>query len=247
MLDVTHPRAAGARPSNLPSRPNRSNRPNSARASHRRTLAAVGAAAITGLALSACGMTDMPTPRRTVTVTVDAPGAATASTSVPTLSTTPTSPPSSTAMPTSLAVGKQRGAPHSFDEAKQRIDRATSADVGSVFQSPTGNITCSTTGGQGVLVTCDVAKGRSDAPASAPCPPGGPSDIGRIELTAGGARPVCNSDTIRQGTAATLAYGVRTGASLGSVACLSEEFGMTCVDEGSRHGFFLARDTFVTF
>ena len=75
MLDVTHPRAAGARPSNLPSRPNRPNRSNSARASHRRTLAAVGAAAITGLALSACGMTDMPTPRRTVTVTVDAPGA----------------------------------------------------------------------------------------------------------------------------------------------------------------------------
>ena len=62
-----------------------------------------------------------------------------------------------------------------------------------------------------------------------------------------GARPVCNSDTIRQGTAATLAYGVRTGPSLGSVACLSEEFGMTCVDEASRHGFFLARDTFVTF
>ena len=122
-----------------------------------------------------------------------------------------------------------------------------SADVGSVFQSPTGNITCSTSGGPGVVMTCDVAKGRSTAPASAPCPEGGPSDIGRIELTAEGARPVCNSDTIRQGTAATLAYGVRTDPSLGSVACLSQEFGMTCVDEASRHGFFIARDTFVTF
>jgi hypothetical protein len=201
------------------------------------------------LALAACGMTDMPTPRRTVTVTVDAPSATggTSPTSVPTVSATPTTPSTSTVVPTSLAMGKQRGAPHSYDEAKQRIDRATSADVGSVFQSPSGNITCSTAGGGGVVVTCDVAKGRSDAPASVPCPPGGPSDIGRIELTTAGARPVCNSDTIRQGAAATLAYGVRTGTSLGSVACLSEEFGMTCVDDASQHGFFLARDTFVTF
>ena len=87
--------------------------------------------------------------------------------------------------------------------------------MGTVFQSPTGNITCSASGGPGVVMTCDVAKGRSTAPASAPCPEGGPTDIGRIELTAEGARPVCNSDTIRQGAAATLAYGVRTGPSWG--------------------------------
>ena len=96
-------------------------------------------------------------------------------------------------------------------------------------------------------MTCDVARGRSTPPAAAPCPEGGPPDIGRLELTAAGARPVCNSDTIRRGTPATLAYGSRTGPSLGSVACVSQEFGMTCVDEAGRHGFFLARDTFVTF
>jgi len=230
MLDLTRPQCAPAR------------------RSVRRAVAALCAGGAVVLALSACGMTDLPTPRRTVTVTVDAPGATTSTaTSIPTTSATPTTSSSSTGVPTSLAVGKQRGAPHSFDEAKQRLDGATAADVGSVFQSPTGNITCSATGAQGAVMTCDVAKGRSSAPASAPCPSGGPSDIGRIELTAAGARPVCNSDTIRQGTAATLAYGVRTGPSLGSVACLSEEFGMTCVDEASRHGFFLARDTFVTF
>jgi hypothetical protein len=194
-------------------------------------------------------MTDLPTPRRTVTVTVNAPGAATgtSATPAPTRSATAPSATSSTGVPTSLAVGRQRGAPHSYDEAKQRIDRATAADVGSIFQSPTGNITCTTAAGPGTLVTCDVAQGRSQPPASAPCPAGGPGDIGRLELTAAGARPVCNSDTIRQGTPATLAYGVRTGPSLGSVVCLSEEFGMTCVDTGSRHGFFIARETFVTF
>ena len=225
-------------------------RPQSATARRRLRLAvaALGAGAATAVALSGCGMTDLPAPRRTVTVTVDAPGAATTSaTPVPTASATPTAAPPSSAVPTSLAVGRQRGAPRTFDEAKERIDGATSADVGSVFQSPTGNITCSTSGGPGVVMTCDVAKGRSTAPAAVPCPEGGPSDIGRIELTAEGARPVCNSDTIRQGTPATLAYGVRTDTSLGSVACLSQEFGMTCIDEASRHGFFIARDTFVTF
>ena len=187
----------------------------------------------------------MPTPRRTVTVTVDASGAASGTSPTPTASAPTSSATSSTGVPTSLAVGRQRGAPHSFDEAKQRIDRATSADVGSNFQSPTGNITCTTAAGSGALVTCDVARGRSQAPASVPCPEGGPRDVGRLELTAAGARPVCNSDTIRQGTPATLAYGVRTA--LGPVMCLSEEFGMTCVDTQSRHGFFIARETFVTF
>ncbi len=206
------------------------------------------ALAVAALALSACGMTDLPTPRRTVTVTVDAPaGVATTTTSAATTSASPTASATSSPLPTSLAVGRQRGAPHSFDEAKQRIDAAPAADVGATFQSPTGNITCSAGGAPGVVMTCDVARGRSTAPAAAPCPEGGPPDIGRLELTAAGARPVCNSDTIRRGAPATLAYGSRTGPSLASVACLSQEFGMTCVDEAAGHGFFLARDTFVTF
>ena len=72
-------------------------------------------------------------------------------------------------------------------------------------------------------------------------------DIGRIELSDKGARPVCNSDTIRRDDAPSLPYGSRTDPSLGSVACVSEESGMTCVDAASQHGFFIARETFVTF
>jgi hypothetical protein len=223
-------------------------RPVTAGRSARAAATAGCVVAVAAIALSACGLTDLPTPRRTVTVTVDAPGGvATTTTSATTTSATATASATSSILPTSLAVGRQRGAPRSFDEAKQRIDAAPAADVGTTFQSPTGNLTCSANGGPGVVMTCDVAKGRSTPPAAAPCPEGGPTDIGRLELTAAGARPVCNSDTIRRGTAATLPYGVRTGPSLGSVACLSQEFGMTCVDDAGRHGFFLARDTFVTF
>ena len=61
-----------------------------------------------------------------------------------------------------------------------------------------------------------------------------------------GARPVCNSDTIRDGSEPKLPYGSRTAA-LDPVACVSEESGVTCVDSGSQHGFFIARSTFVTF
>jgi len=223
-------------------------RPVAAGRSARAAATAGCAVAVAAFAMSACGLTDLPTPRRTVTVTVDAPaGVATTTTSATTTTATPTASATSSIPPTSLAVGRQRGAPRSFDEAKQRIDAAPAADVGTTFQSPTGNVTCSASGGPGVVMTCDVARGRSTPPEAAPCPEGGPTDIGRLELTNAGARPVCNSDTLRRDTAATLPYGVRTGPSLGSVACLSQEFGMTCVDDAGRHGFFLARDTFVTF
>ncbi|HET7802101.1 MAG TPA: hypothetical protein VFL38_16885, partial [Humibacillus xanthopallidus] len=52
----------------------------------RRALAAVCVGSAAVLVLTACGMTDMPTPRRTVTVLVDAPGASpgTGPSSVPT-------------------------------------------------------------------------------------------------------------------------------------------------------------------
>ena len=209
------------------------------------------------LAVSGCGATDIPSAPRTVTVTVDAPEPApgTAVPTVPTVTasaaptpTTPTTPSTSTTtVPTALAVGPQRGAPHSFDEAQQRVAAATASDVGRSFQSPTGNLTCTASGAPGVLMTCDVARGRSTAPAQAPCPEGGARDVGRLELTSTGARPVCNSDTVRQGRPRTLPYGERTGLSLGQVACVSETVGVTCVDAAGRHGFFVARDTFVTF
>ncbi|MCU1538627.1 MAG: hypothetical protein JWP82_2978, partial [Humibacillus sp.] len=203
------------------------------------------------LAVSGCGVTDIPSVSRTVTVTVDAPAPSDASgaTPVPTV-TAPTATPTTsatTAPPTALAVGPQRGAPHSFDEAQARVAAATTSNVGRSFQSPSGNLTCTASGAPGVLMTCDVARGRSAAPPEAPCPDGGARDIGRVELTSTGARPVCNSDTIRRGRTRTLPYGTRTGLSLGQVACVSEAAGVTCVDGAGRHGFFLARGTFATF
>ena len=194
--------------------------------------------------LASCGATDIPAPRRTVTVTVDAPaassgGAPATSTPAPTASAT------SAAVPTALAVGKQRGAPKSFAEAKGRIDAAKpAASGGAAFRSPSGNIVCRR--GAGPAVSCEVREGRIKPPLPTICPEGGAKDIGRIELGAAGARPVCNTDTIRTGSEPPLGYGSRTQPS-GTTACLSEKTGMTCIDEAGRHGFFIARNSFVTF
>ncbi|MGO4660836.1 hypothetical protein AB4Z14_03150 [Terrabacter sp. 2TAF16] len=196
--------------------------------------------------LASCGATDIPTPRRTVTVTVDAPSTAPAGTPAATTTQVATSAPTSTDVPTALAVGRLRGAPRSFDEAKARLDAARpAASVSDRFRSPSGNIVCRRSTDSG-LAACEVEKGRIDPPLPSICPAGGPSDIGRIELGPKGALPVCNSDTIRTGGDPELGYGSRTPPS-GTTACLSESFGVTCIDESSRHGFFLARDTFTTF
>ena len=210
-----------------------------------RTLLLVGALPV---ALTGCGVTDIPSSPRTVTVYVDGPtGTATASppsTTTPPVQTSPTS----SGVPTSLAAGRQRGAPHSFAEAQQRIGAATVASgVATAFRSPTGNIVCTTGGHRAPVASCEVERGRITPPLPSICPPDGPKDIGRIVLGASGAFPVCNSDTIRSGSEPTLAYGSRTDPSLGTVACLSEEFGVTCIDPTTQHGFFIARETFVTF
>jgi hypothetical protein len=195
-----------------------------------------------------CGATDIPTPRRTVTVFVDPPGATSSSSTSRSATVQPVEPSSSpSGPPTALAVGRQRGAPHSYAEAKARIDGAAPATgVTDRFRSPTGNIVCAAGGSPRPVASCEVEEGRIDPPLPSICPPDGPKDIGRIEIGESGAVPVCNSDTIREGGEPELPYGSRTAAT-GAVSCLSEEFGVTCVDSSTQHGFFLARGTFVTF
>jgi hypothetical protein len=214
-------------------------------------LAGVTALVALTVALGACGSGGGGAPARTVTVEVDAPGGSASGTGTPapaTPSAVPTQRATPAQVPTSLAVGRQRGAPHSYEEAKDRVNRTSKvAGVTSSFQSPSGNIVCVQGGGAtGTSIACEVAKGRIAPPLPTICAAGGPRDIGRIELRPDGAVPVCNSDTIRTGTEPTLAYGTRTRPG-GPVGCVSEEFGVTCVDASARHGFFLARDTFVTF
>src|SRR4051794_15458460 len=100
------------------------------------------ASVVAGALLSSCGVTDLPTPRRTVTVMVDAPAPTSAPPSAAP-STTPSGTPTSQAIPTSLRAGALRGAPRSYEAASSRIAAAGVADgIDDRFQSPTGNIVC---------------------------------------------------------------------------------------------------------
>ncbi|MEO7000094.1 MAG: DUF6636 domain-containing protein [Terracoccus sp.] len=223
------------------------------------TLSLTATVAVAGALLTGCGSASPAPPVTTVTVYPDGttvtPAPVTTSTppggpsSVPTLvapsqgpGTTPTAPPAP------VRVGVLRGAPADFAGASARVSKAPAADAAATsVVSPSGNIFCGVID-NGAGVGCEVAKGRSPTPKSAPCPGGGgATDIGRVELTAAGAKPICNSDTIRVSGAPQLAYGKRWSPAGTSFSCLSESAGVTCVDSSAKHGLFIARETYATY
>lgn len=213
------------------------------------TVGVLGLALLTG-----CGSTSPAPPVTTVTVYSDGttvtpgptavPASPAGPSSVPTV-TAPSQDPSET---TPVRVGKLRGAPADFAEASSRVSKAAAADAAATsVVSPSDNIFCGIVD-NGAVVACEVGTGRAPAPESTPCPSGsGATDVGRVELTAEGGKPICNSDTIRVAGAPTLAYGKRWSPPGTSFSCLSEEAGMTCVDSKTKHGFFIARATYATF
>ncbi|OFE14766.1 hypothetical protein BA895_08780 [Humibacillus sp. DSM 29435] len=213
------------------------------------TVGVVGFALLTG-----CGSTSPAPPVTTVTVYSDGTTVTPGPTAVPAAPAGPSSVPTVTAPsldpsgPPPVRVGKLRGAPADFAEASSRVSKAAASDAAATsVVSPSDNIFCGVVD-NGAAVACEVGTGRAPAPKATPCPGGGgATDVGRVELTAAGARPICNSDTIRVPGAPKLAYGKRWSPDGTSFSCLSEEAGMTCVDSKHQHGLFIARATYATF
>lgn len=138
--------------------------------------------------------------------------------------------------------------PRSYDEAIEHFSAAFALnDIPqelSRFETPTGNIYC-VLDDAGIPPSCEIAEGgvRDDAQCiEAPSPV-----VGRIEFTERGPVPVCNSDTIRTPGPPILGYtGVAAFTGL-SIQCLSEEIGVTCLNTGTKQGFFLARGRYQLF
>lgn len=195
------------------------------------------------LALSCCGATE-PTPAATVTVWVDpptqAPPAAPPSESSPAPSTSTSAP----TPPTPLTAGHLRHAITSYAQAEEHFGEAESSKQYISFTSPSRNIYC-TIASSGAA--CEVREGRVTPPVDGICPADGPTDVGRLELGPAIATPVCNSDSIREADAPKLAYGRRAEVPGTDIRCLSEEWGVTCVDPRTQHGFWIARGSFATF
>lgn len=159
----------------------------------------------------------------------------------PTVVATPNPPPTSTTTTPRVVP------PQAYADALQHLDAGT-ADPATptAFTSPTGNIVCTILAG-GKVRGCELKNGRIAAPTPTFCAGagGGATDIGRVQFSAAGPVAVCNKDAVVAVGAPVLKYGSRTQS--GSVGCVSESIGMTCVDASSGKGFFLARDTFFIF
>jgi hypothetical protein len=195
------------------------------------------------LALAACGGPE-PEPAATVTVWVEPPAEAEAESNEP--AEVPTTEPTSSRpeIPVELAAGHLRGAVRSYEQAREHFEDAQGAKELAAFRSPSGNIYCQIGPDQ---AACEVREGRIEPPLGGLCGEDGAGDVGRLELAEGAVTPVCNTDSIRDSRAPKLAYGRIARLPGADLTCLSEEWGVTCVDPRSEHGFFIARDSFATF
>jgi hypothetical protein len=199
---------------------------------------------------TACSTSAAPAPASTVTVTVTAgtaPPATGTGTPIPTgTSPTPSGPRTTAPLPTSLAVGHQRGAPHSYAEAKARFAKApVDGSIHGTFRSPSGNIRCDVSNSAAVAA-CELDQGRIKVPDRL-CEGGDAKRVRGVKLTDLGAFPVCTGELGAAGDAPRLGYGSRTLVPGSPFTCLSEAAGVTCIDTDWERGFFIARNTFVTF
>jgi hypothetical protein len=136
--------------------------------------------------------------------------------------------------------------PRTYDAALQHFGNATGSERRyKKFVTPSGNIYCAVKM-TGIPTGCEINEGAIKDPAACP---GNPVSkyVGRVEFHRGRAVPVCNTDTIRTPGAKTLKYGDIAHIPGWHYACLSEEIGVTCINENKAEGFFLHRGEYVIF
>lgn len=138
------------------------------------------------------------------------------------------------------------GIPRTYDAALRHFNQAN-GQVRSYKKlvTPSGNIYCALKM-PGIPTGCELSAGAIKDPAACP---GNPVSkyVGRVEFHGGRAVPICNTDTIRTPGARTLAYGDIAHIAGWHYACLSEEIGVTCINEDKTEGFFLHRGEYVIF
>lgn len=141
-------------------------------------------------------------------------------------------------------AGDQRPS-QTYVEASRRITAATNQaraiDL-KTFVTPSRNIRCSLVNlDETAGPACEIDEGRIP---DRRCDPRGDGarDIGRIIFLQGIPTPECNSDTVFSNPPMTvLRYTWVAHLRPGRVECLSEQTGLTCIDNSSKRGFVLAR------
>ncbi|WP_322936482.1 hypothetical protein [Nocardioides bizhenqiangii] len=164
--------------------------------------------------------------------------ATTETSSTPTLPATSEPTPTETAGPSPEPPTDDPVGPTTYREAQARLnDRSTGEPVTRArFTTPDDVVYCLL---DDLVIgpACELRRGFiKDAEV---CGGGTADGVGRIETFEDRARPVCNTDTIREPGADEIA-GDGVLAVSGDVRCLVETVGVTCLDTGARTGFFLA-------
>jgi hypothetical protein len=138
------------------------------------------------------------------------------------------------------------GIPRTYDAALRHFAQAKGTEHAyKKFVTPSGNIYCALKM-PGIPTGCELNQGTIKDPGA--CPGNPVSEyVGRVEFHRGRAVPICNTDTIRTPGARTLKYGDIAHIPGWHYACLSEEIGVTCINENKTEGFFLHRGEYVIF
>ena len=150
------------------------------------------------------------------------------------------------AAPERSSASAKEGIPRTYDDAVQHFKDAD-GDVRELrrFVTPSGNIYCAIKV-KHLPKACEINEGAVKDPDACGDNPVS-KYVGRIEFRGGRATPVCNTDTIRQPGAKTLAYGDAARFPKAKVKCLSESIGVTCIHLRKTEGFFLHRGEYVIF
>ncbi|QYJ04843.1 hypothetical protein KUV85_03930 [Nocardioides panacisoli] len=138
-------------------------------------------------------------------------------------------------------------APTSYDEAAAYVAKAR--DEGGAEQmrifGTSEDVYCLMSSDY-ILPSCELPQGAGIQDQSV-CRNAMGDRVGRIEVTEQRARPVCNTDTIRETRPQTVEpVSVVTNAKSG-LRCAVADIGITCVQPQREIGFFLSLDSYATF
>ena len=205
----------------------------------------------TVLTLGGCGNGTGGTPEATETVTETlsatqepSPTATATATATPTPTPTPAVTDAAPTTPTTappLPPAPSGAVPRTYAEALAKFDAAGQEPMSyRRFATADGNIFCLLSD-KALSPGCEIARGGVADPEACA---GAPAQVvGRVELTPGRARAVCNTDTIRSDMPDVLGRG--EVAQSGDVQCIAEKRGVTCISISTDAGFFLGRGTYV--
>ncbi|HJQ03934.1 MAG TPA: hypothetical protein VJ872_00690 [Nocardioides sp.] len=216
----------------------------------------IGSIAVTGCDASNLDASNVPAGSPSLTLPVPSATSATAAPTRPTrptssapTTTAPTQPsgtPTVTAVATNTANGSgtTAGIPTSYAAASSRLAALKSAPHRALDRfSTTGDVVYCVLRSSSIPTSCELRTGAIDDPGV--CGQSMSDAVGRIQLGDDGAVPECNTDTIREPGAATVA--APAVVTSGSLECAVEKIGVTCVTTRTRAGFFLTPHRYATF